>query len=59
MAEYRAYFVGIDDHFRNYQALVCLDDGEAIEQARALLDDHVIEVWCGVRLVTRISHKTV
>jgi hypothetical protein len=57
MAEYRAYFVGSDEHFTDYRAIVCRDDSEAIEQAKELLDNHTIELWCGARLVTRISHK--
>jgi hypothetical protein len=57
MAEYRAYFVGTDEHFTGYTAIVCRDDNEAIERAKKLLDDHSIELWCGARLVTRISHN--
>jgi hypothetical protein len=57
MAEYRAYFVGSDEHFTGYAAIVCRDDKEAIEQAKEFLDDHSIELWCGARLVRRISHK--
>ena len=57
MAEYRAYFVGTDEHFTGYTAIVCRDDNEPIERAKKLLDDHSIELWCGARLVTLISHK--
>jgi hypothetical protein len=37
--------------------MVCRDDGEAIEQAKELLDDRTIELWCGARLVTRIRSR--
>jgi hypothetical protein len=55
VVDYRAYFVGGYEHFANYRAIVCRDDGEAIEQAKALLDDRMIELWCGARLVTRLK----
>ena len=57
MPDYRAYFVGLDKHFKDFRAIVCRDDGEAIEQAKALLDDRTIELWCGARLVTRLRSE--
>ena len=57
MVDYRAYFVGSDEHFTNYRTIVCRDDGEAIEQAKALIDDRMIELWCGARLVTRLKSE--
>jgi hypothetical protein len=38
MAEYRAYAVGIDGHFVSFEALVCVDDVEAIDKAKRLID---------------------
>jgi len=32
MAEYRAYFIGSDGHFRDAVDLVCADGSEAIEK---------------------------
>jgi hypothetical protein len=57
MSDYRAYFIGRDQHFIGYRIFVCGDDGEAIEQAKEIFEGPTIELWCGARLVTRISHK--
>jgi hypothetical protein len=57
MAEYRAYIVGDDDHFLGFQEMVCRDDGEAVANAKRLLDDHDIEVWSGDRFVILLRHK--
>ena len=57
MADYRAYIVGDDDHFLGFQEMVCRDDGEAVANAKRLLDDHDIEVWNGDRFVIRLRHK--
>jgi hypothetical protein len=56
MPEYRAYFVP-KDRFAGYRGFVCRGDGEAIEKASALFEGPAIELWCGERLVTRITHK--
>jgi hypothetical protein len=56
MPEYRAYFAP-KDQFVGYRGFFCRDDGEAIEQANGLFEGPTIELWCGERLVTRISHK--
>jgi hypothetical protein len=58
MPDYRAYLVGPEDHFIGYSSFVCRDDGEAIEKAKELFEGPTIELWCGARLVTRISHKS-
>ena len=55
MAEYRAYFVGRDGHFVDCEQLVCADDVEAIEKAKRLVDANDIELWCGERLIIRLS----
>ena len=44
MVEYRAYSVDHDGHFVGF-ALVCADDGEAIEKANRLADRCAIELW--------------
>jgi hypothetical protein len=58
MAEYRACTVGHDGHFIGFEPLVCVDDAEAIEQAKRFVDGHDIELWSGDRLVTRLETKT-
>jgi hypothetical protein len=58
VAEYRAYTVGHDGHFTGFEPLVCADDTEAIEKARRLVDDHEVELWCGARLVTRLTNTS-
>jgi hypothetical protein len=55
MADYRAYTVGLDGHFVGYEPLVCVDDSEATDKARRLVDGHDIELWCGERFVTRLE----
>jgi hypothetical protein len=55
MADYRVYLVGDDGHFIGFEPLVCIDDGEAIEKAKRLIDKHPIEIWSGERLVKRLG----
>jgi len=57
MNEYRAYLVGIDDHFVGFEDLICRDDDEAIAKAKRLVDGHDIEVWSGKRFVVRLESK--
>lgn len=57
MAEYRAYFVGNDDHFRNVRVLDCPDDDTAIAEAKKLLNGVDIELWQLGRKVARLDHK--
>ena len=45
MAEYRAYIVGHDGHFTDYEQLVCLDDAEAIEIAKCFVNGRNVELW--------------
>ena len=58
MEQYRAYTIGIDGHIVGFEALVCADDVEAINEAKCLVVGHDIELWSGVRLVIRINRKT-
>jgi hypothetical protein len=57
VAEYRAYAVGSDGNFNGFEPLVCADDAKAIEEAKRLLDGCDIELWCGTRLVIRLTHE--
>lgn len=57
MAEYRAYFVGDDDHFKSVRALDCPDDATAIAKAKQWLDDVDIEIWQLGRMVARLSRN--
>jgi hypothetical protein len=52
MPEYRAYVVGSDGHFIAVVELECADDGEALQQARQLVDGHDIELWQRDRRIT-------
>jgi hypothetical protein len=54
MAEYRAYIVGVDGHFIDFEPLICDDDDGAIEKAKRFVDGHDVELWCGERLVIRL-----
>jgi hypothetical protein len=59
MEEYRIYLVGRDGHFVGYEPLVCGDDVEAIERVKRLVvNENDIELWCGERLVIRLSSRT-
>jgi hypothetical protein len=57
MAEYRAYLLGSDDHFRKAVHLICSDDAEAIEKAKQLVDGHDVELWQLDRKIATFSHK--
>jgi hypothetical protein len=45
MAEYRAYLVGRDGHFKQAFDLEAADDAEAINKARQYVDGHDVELW--------------
>jgi hypothetical protein len=58
VAEYRAYFVGLDGHIVGFEPIVGTDDAEAVAKAKGLADGvHAIEVWNGPRLVTRFKQE--
>jgi hypothetical protein len=57
MAEYRAYVVGDDGHFVNFEGFVAADDGEAVAKAQRLVDGHDVELWSGGRFVKRLSQE--
>jgi hypothetical protein len=55
MPDYSAYFVEPDEEFIGYRGFACADDAEAIEKAKGIFRGPTIELWCGARLVTRIT----
>jgi hypothetical protein len=57
MADYRAYTVGSDGHFIDYQGFACDNDAEATERARQLVNGHDIELWSGERFIIRLQPK--
>jgi hypothetical protein len=57
MADYRAYTVGSDGHFIDYQGFACDNDAEATERARQLVNGHEIELWSGERFIIRLKPK--
>jgi hypothetical protein len=56
VADYRIYTL---ENGRNItgpaKILDCTTDDHAIEEAKALLDGHDIEVWQGARLIIRLQ----
>jgi hypothetical protein len=56
MPEYRAYIVGSDGHFSDFQVIECSDDN-AIEQARQLVDGYDVELWQRARKIATFSRK--
>jgi hypothetical protein len=54
MPEYRAYIVGDDGHFVNFEGFVCRDDSEAIAKAKQLVDGHNVELWSGERCIVQL-----
>jgi hypothetical protein len=57
MGCYRAYIVGSHGHFVGSEPITCDNDSQAVEQARRLLNESDIEVWCSNRLVTLLVAK--
>lgn len=51
--EYRVYV--IDDSAALSRDLECADDAAAIEQARRMFPERLVEVWQGHRLIERIE----
>jgi hypothetical protein len=58
VAEYRAFTVGRDGHFLGFEPLICVDDAEAVLQAKRLVGIHDVELWSGDRLVIRLTRMT-
>jgi hypothetical protein len=57
VADYRAFTVGPDGHFKDFKPLICAGDAEAIAQAKRLVEGYDVELWSGDRLVIRLSAK--
>ena len=55
--EYRAYIIDSDGHFHRSVSLDCLDDAEAVERAKHLLDGHDVELWQLDRKVATLDRK--
>jgi hypothetical protein len=55
MAEYRVYAVGTDGRLIGVEPLVSRNDNQAISEAKKLFIDRNVELWCGPRLVVRLS----
>jgi hypothetical protein len=55
--QYRANIVDAHGHFIRFEPLVCRDDGEAVANAKRLVEGHDIEVWSGDRFVMRLIRK--
>jgi hypothetical protein len=56
MTDYRAYTVWPDGNYEGFEALSCIDDDEAIDEARRLAEKGAIELWTGERFITRMEH---
>ena len=57
MPEYRAYIVGSDGRFSDFRVIECVDDDEAMELARQLVDGHDIELWQRARKIATFKQK--
>jgi hypothetical protein len=53
--QYRAYHVGDDDRFRAGFNIDCVDDQEAIQIAKRLVNIFDVELWQGCRMVARLQ----
>jgi hypothetical protein len=57
MADYRAYIIGHDGHFVTFKQLECINDDDAKEQAKRLVDGHDVELWQRARKVARFERR--
>jgi hypothetical protein len=51
MADYYAYFIGIDGHMSKRFRIACDDDEEAKRLAEQMVDGHALELWQESRTV--------
>lgn len=56
MADYRAYIIGSDGHFKSYEVIEAKDDDNAVMIAKKLVDGHDVEVWQLDRKIAVLSH---
>jgi hypothetical protein len=57
MPEYYAYIIGSDGRLYRSVPLDCVDDAEAVEWAKTLLDGHDVELWQLDRKVAMLDRK--
>jgi hypothetical protein len=57
MPEYRAYIMRSDGRVFYRVDLVCKDEATAKERAKALVDEHDIELWQLDRLIEPFKHE--
>jgi len=57
MEEYRAYVMGPDGHIESRIDIVCRDEIDAKERAKALVNGHDIELWHGDRVIAKFRHE--
>lgn len=56
MPDYRIYTVKKDGHIvRPPEVVECINDAQAVEVAKKLLNGQLIEVWQGPRVVIRLE----
>ncbi|HEX4174089.1 MAG TPA: hypothetical protein VHY82_16595 [Acetobacteraceae bacterium] len=53
--EYRAYVVGLDEHFIRPHMFLAENDSAAVQHARQFVDGHDVEVWSGGRFIFRLQ----
>jgi hypothetical protein len=59
LANYRIYLLTTADRIDDFRIATCVSDAEAASAAKRLLRDHLLaEIWCGGRLVGRVSRAT-
>lgn len=57
MADYRAYFVGPDGHFKNFEVITAEDDEQALKIADKLVNGHDVELWQRDRKIAVLPRK--
>ena len=57
MHQYRLYTFRDDGHFSGVQRIECVDEREAVKQARRLVDLQDGEVWERDRLIARFPER--
>jgi hypothetical protein len=50
--------MGHDGHFNDCEARRWIDDSQAVEWAKQLVDGRAIELWCGERFVAKFEPKS-
>ena len=57
MPKYLAYSVGLDGQLEGSVTLDCVDDEDAMDQARQLVDARDIELWQRARKIALFKRK--